>query len=78
MRLPPREFEVGEIYYMLQYRGSRDRTPLISSYEYKGTVDGKPHTHFFSSTGLSDANVFLEAAQLNSMVDLNGLRKALQ
>ena len=78
MHLPSQEFKVGQIYYMLQYRGGKDGTPLISSYEYKGTVDGKPHTHLFLATGLSDANVFLETAQLNSMVDLNGLKKALQ
>ncbi len=76
--MPSGKFKVGQIYYMLQYRGSKDGTPLISSYEYKGTVDGKPDMHLFLSTGLSDANVFLETAQLTSMVDLNGLKKALQ
>jgi hypothetical protein len=78
MHLPSREFKVGQIYYMLQYRGSKNGVPLISSYEYKGTVDGKPHTHLFLSTGLSDANIFLETAQLSGMFDLNGLKKALQ
>ena len=78
MQLRASEFKVGEIYYMLQYRAPAGGPPLISSYEYRGTVDGKPDTHFFKATGLSDANVFLETAKLNGMVDIGALKKALQ
>jgi hypothetical protein len=72
------ELKVGEIYYALQYRNTKSGPPLISSYEYKGTVDGKPYTHVFKATGSSDVNVFLEEAQLNSMVDFNGLKEAIR
>ena len=72
------ELKVGEIYYVLQYRNTKSGPPLISSYEYRGTVDGKPNAHFFKAAGLSDADVFLEEAQLNSMVDFNGLKEAIR
>lgn len=72
------ELKVGEIYYLLQYRNTKSGPPFISSYEYRGTVDGKPNAHFFKAAGLSDANVFLEEAQLNSMVDFNGLKEAIR
>jgi hypothetical protein len=72
------ELKVGEIYYALQYRNTKSGPPLISSYEYRGTVDGKPYTHVFKATGSSDVNVFLEEAQLNSMVDFNGLKEAIR
>jgi hypothetical protein len=78
IQLPAPEFKVGEIYYMLQYLVPNGGPPLISSYEYRGTVDGKPDTHFFKATGLSDVNVFLETAQLNGMVDIGALKKALR
>jgi hypothetical protein len=70
--------KIGETYYMLQYRDRNGTSPIVSSYEYKGPVDGKPHRHFFKALGLSDANVFLDDPQLGSMVDFNGLKKALE
>ena len=69
---------IGQTYYMLQYPDRKGSPPIVSSYEYKGPVDGKPHRHFFKALGLSDANVFLDDPQLGSMVDFSGLRKALQ
>ena len=70
--------KIGETYYMLQYPDRKGSPPIVSSYVYKGTVDGKPNRHYFKALGLSDNNVFLDAPQLGTMVDFNGLRKALQ
>jgi hypothetical protein len=75
MYLRPADLKVGEIYYMVQLRA---KSPIVSSYEYKGTVDGKPHLHFFQAVGLSDANVFLENASLKQMLDIAGLRAAIE
>ena len=69
--------KIGETYYMLQYSDRRGSPPIVSSYEYKGPVDGKPHRHYFKALGLSDANVFLDDPQLGSIVDFDGLKKAL-
>jgi hypothetical protein len=76
MKVPA--LKIGETYYMLQYPDRKGSAPIVSSYEYKGTVDGKPHRHYFKALGLSDANLFLDAPQLGSVVDFGGLRKALQ
>ena len=66
---------IGQIYYMVQYQAE---APVISSYEYKGAADGKPHMHFFKAVGLSDANLFLEDSDLKRLVDIAGLRTALR
>jgi hypothetical protein len=75
MRLRPPELRVGSIYYLVQYRAA---SPIVSTYEYKGTADDKPHVHFFQALGLSDANLFLEDAQLKQVVDIAGLKTALK
>ena len=76
--MPRRESKVGEVYYSLQYRGDKGKTPLISTLEYKGTADGKPNMHLFVSTTLSRDNVFLEGAQLGMMMTFDQLKHALQ
>jgi hypothetical protein len=74
----PEELTIGKTYYMLQYPSGRRSAPIVTSYEYKGTVDGKPHLHFFKALGLSDANVFLEGPTLSGIVDVHGLKVSLQ
>jgi hypothetical protein len=74
----PEQLMIGRIYYMLQYQGSANSAPIVTSYEYKGPVDGKPHLHFFKALGLSDANVFLEGSSLSGIVDVHGLKLSLQ
>jgi len=68
------ELKVGSIYYQVLYR---EATPIITSYEYRGPVDAKPHTHFFKAVGLSDANLFLEDRDLKQIVDIAGLKVAV-
>jgi hypothetical protein len=74
--LKPEELKVGNTYYMLQ--GGAKGPPVVTSYEYRGTVDGKPHLHFFKALGLSDANIFLESPSLSGIVDFRGLKLSLQ
>lgn len=76
--MKPAELTIGKTYYLLQHSGSEKGTPIVSSYEYKGTVDGKPHLHFFKALGLSDANIFLEGPDLSGIVDLHGLTLSLR
>jgi hypothetical protein len=76
--LRPPALKRGNVYYMVPFREPAERTPIISSYEYAGTVDGKPHLRFFKAMGLSDANVFLEERQLSAIVDIDGLTRALK
>ena len=74
----PIKLVIGQIYYLVQYQDSKRSPPIINSYTYKGTVDGKRGTHFFESTGLSDANVFLDEAQLKDVLDIAALKDALR
>jgi hypothetical protein len=78
MNVARREFSVGEVYYSLQWRKSKGEVPLISTFEYKGTADGKPHMHVFVTTSLSGDHVFLEGQQLGMMMTFDQLKHALK
>jgi len=74
----PIKLVIGQIYYLVQYQDPKRSRPIISSYTYKGTVNGKPGTHFFESIGISDANVFLDDGDLKDVYDIAGLERELQ
>lgn len=74
--MKPGELKIGNTYYMLQ--GGSKGPPIVTSFEYRGPTDDKPHVHFFKALGLSDANIFLETAQLSAIVDLRGLKQSLE
>ena len=65
------------IYYLVCRRAQEDSTPLITTFEYVGPVDGKPQVHYFKACGLANANVFLDQTELHSLLDLQGLKTCL-
>jgi hypothetical protein len=70
-------FSVGSLYYLLRYRGDRSKSHLISTFEYKGPVDGQPGMHLFVSTSPAADEVFLEEAQLGMMMTFDRLKAVL-
>ena len=68
--------KIGQIYYFVQYAFPKTQ-PEITTFVYKGTLDGKTDTHFFKSSGMSESNLFLESKDLNSIMDISALKSEI-
>jgi hypothetical protein len=70
-------FRVGDLYYLLRYRGNRAKSHLISTFEYRGPVTDQPGMHLFLSTSPAADSVILEEAQLGMMKTFEQLKEVL-
>ena len=75
-----RQFNVGQTYYVVQYKDDKLATPIISSCAYKGlgAMLGGEQEHLFSLVGFADTELSFLECDLNTLIlDLPAVIKEL-
>ena len=77
MLIAPGDLVIGQLYYIVQYAEPSQANPIISTYTYRGKTDsGKTH-YFQAAGGILEGNLFMDNADLSSLMDHRGLKEEL-
>jgi hypothetical protein len=75
----PRQLNIGQIYYIIQYKDEKLARPIVSSFKYAGRIekDADASEHRFTLLGFANEELFLRESDLTIVLDLAGLIKEL-